>query len=623
MADPRQDDALAFVPTLTATVLGVAVLYFAQEVLIPIALSVLLSFVLTRLVIWLERWRLGRVPSVLLAVALAFAVLGGIGWMVTDQLIDLARDLPKYQDALAARIRSLRSVPIGGGVLGGITESARELGEELSGLGSSSILPSTPLGTAPAGEPVPVQLVETSPLALRLLRDWVGPILAPFGTAALVIIFVIFILLSREDLRNRLIRLAGTGRVYVTTQALDEAGGRISRYLLMQLIINATYGVAVATGLFFIGIPSAMLWGLLAAVLRFLPYVGPWIAALLPIALSLAASTTWSVPIATVALFLVLELLSNNVMEPWLYGASTGLSTVGIIASAVFWTWLWGPLGLVLSTPLTVCLAVLGRHVPSAAFLDVLFSDEPPLELNLRFYQRLLALDYNEASDLTTQFLKTGSLDELYETMLIPALSLAERDRHAGHVSDEQAEFIYRSITDLLEDLKAQFETSAVGQAVPAGAAQATGIVGVGLELRPDAPRALRILCVPAEDEADRIAGAMFVQLLTARGHAAEAAPVRAIDPAVVELVKQQRAEWVVISGLAPGGAMQARRASRRLGPQATGTRILVGLWNASGELGGIRERALSAGAEAVVTKLGEGLEHLQKAAREVSRPAE
>ncbi len=509
---PRSDDGTATLTTLASVALVVAILYAAQDVLLPIAVAVLIAFILTPLASWLERVGAPRIPAVLAAVALAFAILGGVAWVVTDELVELARNAPNYQETLVRKIRGLKEAPVGGDLLGQLTTTAENLGRELS-QGAAPARPGTP-GDVSGLEPMPVRIVEGSPLALRLLRDWLGPLLSPLGTAALVLVFVVFILLSREDLRDRLIRLAGTGRVYVTTQAFDEAGARISRYLLLQLVINASYGVAVAIGLAVIGVPSAALWGLLATVMRFVPYVGPWIAALLPILLSLAVFEGWSRPVATVAFFAVLELVSNNVMEPWLYGTSTGVSTVGIIASAVFWTWLWGPLGLVLSMPLTVCLTVLGRHVPRLAFLDVLLSDQPALELKVRFYQRLLALDFDEACDLVEQSTRRASLDEVYDQVFLPALSLAERDRHEGHLTPEQAAFVHRSMRDLIASAERQVDTSSASETIPPGAAASTAA-------EPDAPasRALAVLCVAAEDEADRLASTMLAALLEARGH--------------------------------------------------------------------------------------------------------
>ena len=596
--------------TLASLVLVVGILYVAQEVLLPVAVSILLAFVLAPLTGWLERLRLPRIASVLAAVTLSFAIFGALAWMVTGELVDLARDVPKYQMTLIDKIRSLRELPIGGGLLAGLTDTVDAVTREMGVDDDSAARPD---GSRDPREPVPVRIVERSPFALGVLAGWLGPLLGPLSTAALVLVFVIFILLAREDLRNRMIRLAGTGNVYTTTQALDEAGERISRYLVMQLIINTTYGAAVTVGLALIGVPSAVLWGLLAAVMRFVPYVGPWIAAILPIALALAVFEGWHQPLAAVGLFLVLELVSNNVMEPWLYGSSTGVSAVGIIASAVFWTWLWGPLGLVLSTPLTVCLTVLGRHAPRLGFLNVLLSDQPALEVDVRFYQRLLALDYNEASDLVAQFLKSSTLDNVYGQLFVPALSLAEMDRHAGHLTPDQQEFIYRAVWDLMREAERQFDTSATSETVAPGTAT---ILASQTGTDSTMQIAFRVMCLPAEDEADRLAGTMLQTLLRARGHHAETAEHRAASEQTVARLRDGTIDCVVISGVAPGGAMQARDASRQITAATPNVSIVVGLWNASGSLEGTRARLQAAGADVTQTGFAQALEFIDMLAR-------
>lgn len=646
----RRQDAYTGMVTLAATAFIVAILYFAQEILLPIALSTLLSFLLAPLVTRLERWKLGRIPAVMVAVALACAVIGGTGWIVTRQLLDLTTQLPKYEDTLLEKARTLREAT---GGRSKVSKAVEELRKELTDDVPPDVpAPSNRTATAPAPapdlapdlvpmpvpvpdaepepptvtatlhrrtvEPIPVRVVETSPLPLVVLRDWLGPLLAPLGTAAIVMLFVIFMLIKREDLRDRVIRLAGVGRVYLTTQAIDDAAARVSRFLLMQFIVNSTYGVAVAVGLFFIGVPNAFLWGLLATVLRFVPYIGPWVAAILPTALAIAVFPGWTAAFLTVGWFVVLELLSNNVMEPWLYGHSTGISVVGIIVSAVFWTWLWGPVGLVLSTPLTVCLTVLGRHVPRLNFLNVLLSDEPALELNVRFYQRLLAFDDHEAVELATDFLKTATLDELYEQMLIPALSFAERDRHADHLSRAQQRFIHRTVRDLIGELGEEFNMSAAAEAVPEGAAEADAAERPEFEGR----TALRILCVPAMDRADRLAGLMLVQLLQARGHQVEAVPTRATDNYLPHLVTEKQAEWVIISALAPGGAAQAREGLRRLRPRHGNLKFVIGLWNARGPLTKTKARLEAAGADLVTTSLTEALETIRHFAEPVADKA-
>ena len=615
--DPTDTDGYPALVTFASLVLVVAILYAAQEVLLPIAVAVLLAFVLTPLTAWLERLALPRIPSVLAAVAVSFAIFGALGWVVTSELVDLARDAPKYQKTLVEKIRSLRELPVGGGLLAGLTDTVDAVTRELSAATDSAVPASAAQGSR---EPLPVQIVERSPFAVGVLVGWLGPLLGPLSTATLVLIFVIFILLQREDLRNRMIRLAGTDRVNDTTKAFDEAGGRISRYLVMQLIINTTYGAAVTVGLAVIGVPSAILWGLLAAVMRFVPYVGPWIAASLPIALSLAVFEGWHQPLFAVGLFLLLELVSNNVMEPWLYGASTGVSTVGIIASAVFWTWLWGPLGLVLSTPLTVCLTVLGRHAPRLKFLEVLLSDQPALELDMRFYQRLLALDYNESSDLVAEFLKSSTLIDVYEQLFVPALSLAERDRNAGRLTASQQEFINRAVSDLLREAEQQFNIAAQKDVHPTGATSTVTLQdGPGSLKRP----AVRVMCVPAEDEADRLAGAMLETLLRGRGYDATAIAHRAASDESDERLRDGAVDCVVISGVAPGGAMQARDACRRIKATMPNMIIVVGLWNASGSLEGTRARLQAAGADAVSTRFSEAMDLIRARATAGDRSGE
>ena len=281
----------------------------------------------------------------------------------------------------------------------------------------------------------------------------IAPLLGPLGTAALVLLLVIFMLLCREDLRRRLIRLIGKGRISAATHAMDDAGSRVFRYLFMQLIVNVSYGVPVAIGLYFIGVPNAVLWGACATVLRFIPYLGPWIGASIPVALSLAVSPSWTMPLLTIGLFVVLELLSNNIMEPWLYGTSTGVTPIALIIAAVFWTWLWGPVGLILSTPLTVCLVVMGRHVPRLSFLSVLLSDEEPLTPAEDCYHRLLTVGEQDELEFVEAYLKANSLTALYDSVFIPVIIATETDHRLELLDDEQRLFVEQSLCDIIEDL--------------------------------------------------------------------------------------------------------------------------------------------------------------------------
>lgn len=398
---------------VASLVLVIACLYWAQAVLIPIALSILLTFLLSPVVGALERLRLGRIPSVILVAVLAFSLLGGIGWAITLQITSLANDLPKYTKNIKQKIGDLRRAGKGTPVEKVQTTVEEVMGEIEKG------------DKAAANEQKPVPVVVQAPSLLWQLPS----LLESLAMAGLVIVLVVFMLIERHELRNRLIRLVGYGRLTSTTKALDDAGQRISHYLLMQSIINGSFGLAVGLGLFFIGVPYFILWGFLAAALRFLPYVGPVLAAILPITLSLAVYKGWVQPILVIGLFIVVELFSNLVMETLLYSKSAGISEVALLVAVAFWTWLWGPLGLLLATPLTVCLVVLGKYVPHMEFIGVLMGDEPVMEADVNYYQRLLAKDQDEAAAIVEEYLRTHPVEQVYDDLLVAALSHAKRDR--------------------------------------------------------------------------------------------------------------------------------------------------------------------------------------------------
>ena len=395
---------------LTAAVL-VAALYFAREVIVPIALAVLLSFLLAPVVRWLRRFHAGRVAAVSLTVLIAFLAILGFATVVVQELSSLAQQIPEYGSNLEAKIRSLPEVVPGGGVLHRVTNMVQELGRELKKSETqTSISPAdrSATGTAPVeqAKPVPVEIQRPEFEPLQVVQSIVGPLLEPLAMAGLVIVFVVMILLEREDLRDRLLRLAGRRDLHRTTVAMDDAASRISRYLSRQLAVNACCGVPIGFGLALIGIPNAALWGIFAAVLRFLPYLGIVIGACFPVALAVAVDPGWMLLVWVILPFVGTELVVANLLEPWVYAASTGLSSVALIAAATFWTWLWGPIGLLLSTPLTVCLVVLGRHVPQLEFLDVMLGDKPVLAPDETFYQRLLANDPEEATEQAEEFSK-------------------------------------------------------------------------------------------------------------------------------------------------------------------------------------------------------------------------
>src|SRR5262245_38659888 len=387
--------------TLAAVAFVVAALRLAQDVLMPLAVAMLVSFLLAPLAKRLEHWLRRRALAVLVVVVLVTALLGGVGFVVGQQVATLAAALPEYRTNLIAKARALRVTL---GEVGEAAEDLEKLERDLSQQAATD---------DPAERPAPkVEVVPARPGLVATIRALVAPILAPVGTLGLVAVFTIFILLQREDLRDRLIRLSGGGDLSLTTQALDDAGRRVSRYLLTTTLLNAIHGTVIGFGLAWIGLPNAFLFGLFSMLLRFIPYLGPWIAASLPLALSIAVFDGWTGALATAGLLAGVELLSNNVLEPWLYGHRTGLSPFGVIVSAVFWAWLWGPIGLLLAVPLTVCLVVLGRYVSRLEFLPILLADAPALSPEVRLYQRLLSGDEDQASALLEDAAKEMPLCE-------------------------------------------------------------------------------------------------------------------------------------------------------------------------------------------------------------------
>jgi predicted PurR-regulated permease PerM len=452
-------DALVGLWAVAVASFVIATLYFARDFLIPLALAALLTFLLSPLVARIERW-LGRIAAVLLVGAMIFAATGAAGWVLTRQLVDLATKLPDYKENIQTKLRSIK-LPTGG-VFTKLSETVEELKKDLPGREApvqtvvrAAEKPKTevlPANDAPAA--ASVQVLETSKVnPMRLVQYLIAPLLGPLGKAALVLLLVIFMLLRREDLRRRLIRLIGKGRISAATHAMADAGARVSRYLLMQLLVNVSYGIPVAIGLYFIGVPNAVLWGACATLLRFIPYIGPWIAAAIPVAISLAVSPSWTMPVLTIGLFVALELMSNNIMEPWLYGSSTGVTPIALIVAAVFWTWLWGPVGLILSTPLTVCLVVMGRHVPRLSFLSVLLSDEEALTPAEDCYHRLLTVGEQDELEFVEAYLKTNSLTALYDSVFIPVIIATETDCRLELLDDEQRLLIEQSLRDIIEDL--------------------------------------------------------------------------------------------------------------------------------------------------------------------------
>ena len=540
----------------------------------------------------------------LLVVVLILAGAGAAGYVLTSQMVDLATKLPDYQKNIQTKLRSFK-VPTGGRYTK-FSKAVEELKKDLPGAQGAEAVPTqtaetgfsvaTPMAAAPAPLPV-IEKSENSPF--HLVRVVLSPLLGPLGTAALVLLLVIFMLLKREDLRSRIIRLIGQGNISATTRAMDDAGTRVARYLLMQLVLNVIYGVIVAVGLYFIGVPNAPLWGAFATVLRFIPYVGPWIGATLPIALSLAVSPGWTMPLLTLGLFVLLELLSNNILEPWLYGSSTGVTPVALIFAALFWTWLWGPVGLVLATPMTVCLVVMGRHIPRLSFLGVLLSDEEALTPAEDCYYRLLTVGEQDEVELVEAYLKSNSLTALYDSVFIPVITRMETDYRLELLDEEQKGLVEQSLADMIEE---------VGTRPLAKAGSASE-----KEANPTQTEGPRIYCLAARASRDELAGTMLAQLLRPAGFDVETVPARLDADELVRLIENAGVDAICISVVAPSTVLHARYLCLKLRAKLRKEKIIVGLWGSTSSNTDAIRRVQESGADAVVTTFEEAVAHLSE----------
>lgn len=581
---------------------AIATLYFARVVLVPFALAMLFSFVLAPLVRLLEKRRLPRGLAVILVVILAMTTAVFVALQVTNQLVDVTAQLPTYRASVKNKIASLKR---------GNSMSVLKAREEISEFGTEMVeaLPGSAQATRQQngrgipesipGKPMQVQVVE--PLA----RSWDSllTVLTPVGLGGLVLVFTIFILLRLEDLRNRFIRLVGHDHLNVTTQALDDASQRIGRYLFLQFIVNVSFGIAVGAGLHFIGLPNALLWGVIASVCRFLPYIGTPIAAFLPIILSVAVFDGWTRPLMTVGLYVVTEAVVANFVEPLLYGAHTGISSLAILVAAVFWTLLWGTIGLVLSTPLTVCLVVLGRHVPQLEFLHVLLGDEPVLTPEVHFYQRMLASDLSEARRVLETQLSGKDLQGLYDSVVIPALAIAQRERYQNDFDETVGDSISQGTRELLEELNEEYEDPQ-DFAVGARLHSTSGIVG-GMTAR-----SARIVSVPAKTEADETIGSMLAQLLERQSEQAQCISLGANAEMIDQLV-EAKPDVIVVSALQPFALTHARRLYSQLRARLPQTTVLVGLWNFTGAIDSLSARFGPDAQGLIVTNLAAAMQKI------------
>jgi predicted PurR-regulated permease PerM len=596
---------------LAVTVVVIAALYFGRDVFVPLALAILLSFVLGPVVIKLRRLNLGRAPAVAVTVLLAFLVIFALGAVIGNQVTGLAENLTRYQYNIKEKIESLRGMTTGGGIVQRAATALDSLRNEIVKSPPPPARPSLPAvapvaPSPPPPKPVVVEVRQPDPEPLQIIQNVVGPLLGPLATAAIVIVFVIFFLTQREDLRDRFIRLAGHRDLRRTTEALDDATHRLSRYLLTQLGINTGFGLVIGTGLWIIGVPNPVLWGVFAMLLRFVPYIGSIIAALFPSALAIAVAPGWSMLAWTILLFVVVEPLTGSVIEPWLYGRRTGISAVAIIVAAAFWTWLWGPIGLLLSTPLTVCLVVVGRHVDRLEFLDILLGDRPALAPEEGFYQRVLAGDPDEAALQAEALLKGRSLTAYYDDVAMKGLALAQLDMNRGGLDHDRRVQIKEAVDAVIDNLSDHRDVDP-----PSGgkAAERPGAASAKPEV-PPAWRERAVLCVAGRGSLDEATAAILAQLLGKHGIGARVTPAAAASVANLHRLETAGVELALLCYLEPGGYSNARYLVRRLRRRLPHAKIVIGFWTL-GDGDEIREEALAAtGADAIVTSLREAVDH-------------
>lgn len=562
---------------LSATII-LAALYFGRGVLMPLALALLLSFALNPAVSWLRRIGLPQVVAVSAVMVIVLCLLAGFGLTLGAQVRALSEQLPTYQTTIRDKLTTLRDTLKAPGMFDGVLKTLGTIETEVD-------TPATQSSTAPD-----VQRVEVTPApesAMKQAMTWLARSAEPLATAGIVFVFVFLALLDSRDIRDRFLRIFG-GNLYRSTDALDEAGARISKYLLMQLLVNVSYGAPLALGLWVIGVPGALLWGSVAAAMRFIPYVGPAISSIFPLALAFAVDPSWSMVLWTLGLIVFLELVSNNIVEPLLYGASTGLSAIALIAAATFWTALWGPIGLILSTPLTVCLLVIGRHLPQLQFLHVLLGSEPALDVPTRIYQRLIAGDVDEVIEIAEAEIKESSERAFYDDIGLKVLRLASED-HADVASAEHRLRIVSGMDDLLDELADQ-----------------------NLPDTQPVPVRETVICIGGKWEVDAIAARMLANALRHEGVAAASRPAASINAEYVANLDLEGVALVCLSYFSPEPALPARHFCRRLRRKWPDLRIVLAFWNGPDEL--LTDEAVERlGADQVATSMTEAVHRIQQ----------
>lgn len=608
---------------LTLVLVG---LYFARVVLIPLAIALSLNFLLSPAVAQIERLRIRRIPAVLLVIAMSFALAWGVGWIVARQVISVINDLPNYQQNIQQKITSVHAPT--SGPLGRAFKSIQEIGSDISNATNPAPAPQqteppalTRLGRErqrlqqleqQSKEPVPVRVIRPAPTTGQYLQQYARPLLEPIGLLVMILIFTFYMLVKHENLRNRLLLLAGRGRISLMTQAMNEAAARISRYLVMNVLMNAAYGVVFGVSLSLLGVPNATLWGALTGILRMIPYAGTMAAGISTIAFALAVFPGWWHALWVALLFAGLELIVANFIEPHVYGRGTGISAFALIVMAVVWTLLWGWPGLIVSTPLTVCLIVTGRYIPQLSFLDILLGEDAELSPEAHYYERLLAMDQPEAHEIALAYLERHTLLELYDRVVLPALILSEQDRHKGVLDEVRGPWLYQDVTELIAEFtdyqpgngdEEPEEEASRGKQHREGAEEEQTVV-----IRP-------VVCIPVDDEVDEIAATMLAQLLEQRGHATMLLHAASLTPEILSRLAQEPETAVCVSAVPPFAFAQARKMAQLLRESLPHNPILVGLWGGDGEKETLRNRFGAARPNGVATNLTSALGQIKELA--------
>lgn len=566
--DPRRPPDRIDAPNRSRSALfalaAIAILYLGREVLIPVALAILLTFIVTPLVVRIERRVRSRALAVLLATMFVIGLLGGTAVFVGMQFVGLAEQIPGYRQTIVRKVRSIQAGP--GTVLARVDEMLRRFDTEVSGVPQRPVGESTPADAAPAATrpdtAMPRVVAPATPHTSISLPNWstFSPILGPLASAAIIVLLLVMMLMSRENIRDRIIRLAGLHQIGFTTQTLEEAGARVGRYLRSQLLINTIYGTSIAIGLFFLGVPNAALCGLVAGVLRFIPILGPWLAAVIPAVLAFVVFDGWQPLITVVSLFAGLEIFTSFVLEPWLYGTSTGLSGVGIILAIIFWSWVWGPVGLVLAVPMTVCVVVFTRHIPHLGALSILLGNEPALSDSMRFYQRLLCRDESEAAAILAATPEGTEPARTLDEIVVPCLVAARSDLQRGLISQEQAAWIGVTAKELTLEWLSDRE--------PARPA-----------LAPAAPHQNTVVCIPAHDALDDAGASLVSELLRREGIHASPVSTALLFGEKLAAAQASGVGLIVVSRVGSATDLYTRRLSKALRKSVASTPVAIVAW--------------------------------------------